>query len=71
MSLKYSSRVSVTSAGAACWHGWPSGMVRMATKQIQSGAVPQFYSPKGKPRAAVKFKGYNTVWGHSVSQDGR
>ena len=31
----------------------------------------QFYSPKGKVKATLRFKGYNSLFGRAVSQDGR
>jgi hypothetical protein len=31
----------------------------------------KFYSPKGKLKAVLRFKGYNTVFARAVSQDGR
>ena len=48
-----------------------SWLVSYLTELYHCACVTQFYSPKGKRKAAFTFRNYNIVWGHTVSQDGR
>lgn len=59
-----------------------AGMARHATFQLtrtytlvsiyrDPPALSQIHNQKGKLKATIKLKGFKSIWGRAVSQDGR
>jgi hypothetical protein len=60
----------LSSGCAACWP-LSVGCRPHCCCYDSSVCVTQFQSPNGKVKAVIQLKGYNNVWGRTVSQDGR